>query len=236
MNRFFFVDKLPDLNAGNWEPPVELSRHIRALRLKAGAELTLLPHFGDGVTAQLMENGQLLIKNSISRPVLELPDISLATAWPKGNRGDELVRRATELGANRIVPISCQRSVFGRNDISRNKFDRWHKITKEVCQQCRRPNLPIIDSDVQNINQLPHLFGDHQLILLKPNAPLLANVINGINKALLLVIGPEGGLTTSEEDYLLEHGALAAGIGPTILRTEAAGPTAVAIASHALSL
>lgn len=234
MSRFFFVDDIPAANSKNWQGPSDLVRHIRALRLAAGSEVVLLPHSGDGVAAELLENGDFLIKATVKRPVLKLPDISVASAWPKGSRGDDLVRRATELGAKRIVPLSCERSVVGRHDLSASKVKRWDKISKEVCQQCRRPDLPIFDSKLLKIEQLQQNFSEHTLICLSPGAKPLQQVLAASSTPLMLVIGPEGGLSQHEEQQLIHGGAQLASIGPTILRIEAAVASALAIAGHCL--
>jgi 16S rRNA (uracil1498-N3)-methyltransferase len=205
---------------------------MRALRLAVGSEIVLLPQSGDGVAAELLENSDLLLKSVIKRPFLDLPDISIASAWPKGSRGDELVRRATELGVKRLVPLSCKRSVVGRKELSPSKVARWHKITKEVCQQCRRPNLPLIEGELLNIKQLASTFSDHLRICLSPGATPLGQVVAQSDQPILLIVGPEGGFSPAEEQQLKEDGAQLAGIGQTILRIEAAGPTALAIASH----
>jgi len=232
MSRFFFVEQLPALSDRPWTAPSELVRHIRALRLDTGYEIVLLPQNGDGVAAELLENGDLLLKSVIKRPLLHLPDISIASAWPKGSRGDELVRRATELGVKRLIPLSCERSVVGRKELSPSKVARWHKITKEVCQQCRRPDLPLIEGELLTIKQLASTFSDHLRICLSPGATPLGQVVAQSDQPILLIVGPEGGFSPAEEQQLKEDGAQLAGIGQTILRIEAAGPTALAIASH----
>ena len=232
MSRFFFVEQLPALSDSPWTAPSELVRHSRALRLDTGYEIVLLPQNGDGVAAELLENGDLLLKNVIKRPFLDLPKISIASAWPKGSRGDELVRRATELGVKRLIPLSCERSVVGRKELSPSKVARWHKITKEVCQQCRRPDLPLIDGELLNIKQLASTFSDHLRICLSPGATPLGQVVAQSDQPILLIVGPEGGFSPAEEQQLKDDGAQLAGIGQTILRIEAAGPTALAIASH----
>ena len=232
MSRFFFVEQLPALSDSPWTAPSELVRHIRALRLDTGYEIVLLPQNGDGIEAELLENGDLLLKNVIKRPFLSLPDISIASAWPKGNRGDELVRRATELGVKSLIPLSCERSVVGRNELSPSKVSRWRKITKEVCQQCRRPDLPLIEGELSNIKQLASTFSEHLRICLSPGATPLGQVVAQSDKPILLIVGPEGGFSPSEEQQLKDDGSQFAGIGQTILRIEAAAPTALAVASH----
>jgi 16S rRNA (uracil1498-N3)-methyltransferase len=232
MSRFFFVEQLPALSDSPWTAPSELVRHIRALRLDVGSEIVLLPQSGDGVAAELLENSDLLLKSVIKRPFLDLPNISIASAWPKGSRGDELVRRATELGVKRLIPLSCERSVVGRKELSPSKVTRWHKITKEVCQQCRRTDLPLIEGELLTIKQLASTFSDHLRICLSPGATPLGQVVAQSDQPILLIVGPEGGFSPAEEQQLKEDGAQLAGIGQTILRIEAAGPTALAIASH----
>ena len=142
------------------------------------------------------------------------------------------MRRATELGVKRLIPLSCERSVVGRKELSPSKVARWHKITKEVCQQCRRPDLPLIEGELLGIKQLSSTFSDHLRICLSPGATPLAQVVAQSDKPILLIVGPEGGFSPAEEQQLKDDGAQLAGIGQTILRIEAAGPTALAIASH----
>ncbi|MBC8370187.1 MAG: RNA methyltransferase [Planctomycetes bacterium] len=232
MSRFFFVDELPAADCQHWQGSVELVRHIRALRIAPGSRLILLANSGPGVTVELTENNAFSVIGRCKRPLIELDNISLASAWPKGSRGDDLIRRATELGAKRISPLRCERSVVGRNELSPSKTKRLNKIAKEACQQCRRPDLPIIDDVMLSLQDLASTYHDHLFVCLSPQAKPLMSAIAGNSQPLLLIVGPEGGFSPAEEQWLVNQGALLASIGPTILRIEAAGPSAIAIAAH----
>ena len=231
--RFFFLATSPEQMTGAWNPGPELGRHLRALRFQDGEELLLLPPQGDAILAVFRSHMELELCGSRPRPQLPLLNLTLATAWPKGSRGDELLRRATENGVTRLNPLSCERSVVGRGDFSASRQQRWAKIALEVCQQSRRPELPTIESEPVPLAEIREHEPDAHAIALVPGTwPLSMELDLHQPSKVLLAIGPEGGFSPTEEDLLRDLGFSFCGLVPTILRIEAAGPLAAGICQH----
>jgi len=231
--RFFFLTTSPESAHGPWRPEAELARHLKALRFQPGEELLLLPAQGDAYHATFHSVDHLELLGRTERPQLPLLQVTLATAWPKGSRGDELLRRATENGVTHLLPLTCARSVVGRGEFSPSRLARWNKIAQEVCQQTRRPVLPRMDLQPTQLKDLRAAFPDAHPIALVPGTwPLGMELDLHRPTHILLVVGPEGGFTDEEEALMRDQKYSFAGLSPTILRIEAAGPLAIGLCQH----
>jgi 16S rRNA (uracil1498-N3)-methyltransferase len=231
--RIFFLATTPNSDVGPWNPGAELGRHLRALRFQPGDELLLLPPSGDALLAVFRNPKEVELLGSQPRPQLPLLELTLASAWPKGARSDELVRRSTEVGVTNLSAISCDRSVAGRGDFSPAKLKRWSKIAVEVCQQSRRPEPPEISTTPVPLAEIRSLAPDAHPIALVPGTwPLSMELDLHRPSSVLLAIGPEGGFSSTEESLLRDLGFSFCGLVPTILRIEAAGPLAAGICQH----
>jgi len=236
--RFFFLSSsIPEAD-GPWDPPRRLLQHLRALRISQDQAFLLLPPRGEGTVAMLQEDGKLLLQGRQARPELPLLPVTLATAWPKGARADELVRRATESGVHRILPLATARSVAGREAFSPAKRERYQRIMEEVASQCRRPLLPDLRADPLAVAELASFLKREEptrtmaATLTPGTLPLLMSLEIHAPPAVFLAIGPEGGFTAEEEQEMAAQGFLHAGLTPTVLRIEAAGPLAAGLCQH----
>lgn len=231
--RFFFLQQEPPELHGLWQPPAELERHLRALRCDPEEALLLLLPRGGALRARVDATRGLRLEGLAEVPRLPLMPITLATAWPKGNRADELVQRAAESGVERIVPLRCARSVVGREELSAERNERWQRILRETCQQCRRPTLPALERRPVPLREvLQEAPLAHPIALLPGAWPLQHELDLRAPREVLLIVGPEGGFDDEEELWLADTGVATAGLVPTILRIEAAGPLAAAICQH----
>jgi len=235
--RFFFLAESPTETTGRWNPPASLRQHLRALRFGAEESFLLLPPKGPAVEARLLEKGDLELLGTAMRPRLALLPTTLATAWPKGARADELVRRATESGVQTILPLRTSRSVAGKDAFSPSKRARWQRIMEEVASQCRRPELPTLLEEPLALDELPATMaarapGAQGYVLTPGTLPLQLSLELNAPRELWLAVGPEGGFSAEEEELLQIGGFLAAGLAPTVLRIEAAGPLAIALCQH----
>lgn len=231
--RFFYVEEPPPGAGAGWRPPATLRRHLQALRLGPGDRLLLLPPEGEAWPAEVEADGGLLIGKPVPRPTLPLASVTLATAWPKGSRADELVVRAAECGVTRILPLSCARSVSGRDAFRPNRVERWERLMRETCQQCGRPEPPQLTTTPM---VLPEVHADHpqalQVALLPGTLPLATVLDLQPSREFLFYVGPEGGFDAAEESWFHSKEVPCAGLLPTVLRIEAAGPVAAALAQH----
>lgn len=235
--RFFFLAEPPPEAQGNWTPPASLRQHLRALRFAPEETFLLLPPSGRAIAAQLLEKGDLQLMGSQARPQLPLLPTTLATAWPKGTRADDLVRRATEAGVGQILPLRTSRSVAGKEAFSPSKRARWQRIMEEVSSQCGRPELPILLDEPLPISKLPQALADAGqgttgYVLTPGTLPLQLSLEIIAPRQVWLAVGPEGGFSAEEESLLENGGFVAAGLVPTVLRIEAAGPLAVGMCQH----
>jgi len=176
--------------------------------------------------------------------------VTLYQGLPKGSKMEDVVRKATELGAFRIVPFGAARAIPGPKDISAAKLERWRRVAKEASKQSRRILTPEVSGVLGFEEAAASLAGagfDLALALyeleegrtlkqalkeLKARAPDGGG--NPLNIAVF--IGPEGGFETAEIERLACEGAAPVTIGDTILRTETAGPAAVAMILYELDM
>jgi 16S rRNA (uracil1498-N3)-methyltransferase len=231
--RFFFLREEPPSLHGDWQPPADLGQHLRALRLGPGEALLLLLPRGGALRATIAEQRRLLLHGLAEPPRMPLLPVTLATAWPKAARAEDLVTRAAEAGVERIIPLACERSITGREDFSDARRERWERLVRETCQQCARPTLPAIDPAPVPLQQiLREAPLAHPIALVPGGWPLQHELDLRAPREVLLLIGPEGGFSPAEEQWLGASGIAKAGLLPTILRIEAAGPLAAAICQH----
>jgi 16S rRNA (uracil1498-N3)-methyltransferase len=156
----------------------------------------------------------------------------LAQGLPRGDKMDGIVRMATELGAARIEPLLTARAV-ARPDAARGRGRRlrWERIAREAAKQCGRAVVPGIGEPTALADWLTARAGGGLLVCLweGETRPLAAQLPAERPDAATLVVGPEGGLTGDEVASLRGAGAVVAGLGPRILRTETAGPVGLAL-------
>ena len=175
-------------------------------------------------------------------------EITLAQALPKGAAMDAIVRKATELGVTRIVPLESERSQVRLDDGGRagKKTDKWRAAAIEAAKQCGNPWLPEI-TPVRNATEFMRDIaarGAYDLRLvasLCPGARSLKNIfadwraagLPAPKKALWLV-GPEGDFSPAEMAVAMEHGFTPVTLGPLVLRCETAAVCALSVLSHEL--
>ena len=219
--------------------PAAASTHLlRVLRLRPGAVLTLFNGRGGEYSAELVSGDKagarvrVGVATAIER---ESPlQISLLQGVARGERMDFIVQKATELGVQRIVPLSCEFSVVRLDDAAlRRRVAHWRTVAIAACEQCGRNRLPEVES-VTDLEAACTAGGDELKLMLVPQAPAsLAALVHGAQRATLLV-GPEGGLSGREQLLAQRNGFLACRLGPRILRTETA-PLAALAALQALA-
>jgi 16S rRNA (uracil1498-N3)-methyltransferase len=160
----------------------------------------------------------------------ELPlAVTVLQAIAKGSKFDDVVEKAVELGARRIVPVVCERSYA---QASSAKIERWRRIARSAAQQSRRRYLPEVADPMTWIEALRATnTNPPTLVAYEHAAPgSLAAAADKIGEArsIAIAIGPEGGLTAAEVAAAKESGCELVSLGPTILRTETAAPALLA--------
>lgn len=210
----------------------------RVLRLADGATLQVTDGAGRQAPAVLAVDGATLTGPVVAAPTAA-PRIVLAQALAKGRRTEDAVRVACELGVDRIVPVVAERTQ-GRPDASAAAalVERWEAVAVAALEQSRGTRLPEVTAPVAGLHAVASAAaapGVRRLVAV-PGAPALPDVLSPTAtgerlEEVVLAIGPEGGWSDAEVDAALADGWSPAGLGPTVLRTEHAGPVAVAVAA-----
>ncbi len=231
MRRIFVQGPLADFMDVKGEP----ARHIGfSLRMAVGDEIgvagqdgrcgeaEIVRMTGDTVTLALKK-----IMDSTEPPV----DVWLAQALPKSDKMDWIVQKAVELGIKGLFPLQTANCVVRYDAVKQaEKIRRWQKISQEAAQQSGRGMIP----DIGPFVTLEALFDrtptDTRVLTLYEGTGrqgLRSILSTDFCGSWILVVGPEGGLAESEAAYCRSRGALLAGLGPRILRTETAGIAAL---------
>lgn len=176
----------------------------------------------------------------------ELPiQVTIASGLPKGDKLEWIVQKGTELGAASFLPLETEWSVVKwEAKKAVKKIERLQKIALEAAEQSHRQAVPII-KPIEKIEGLIKSFDwyDHVLIAYEESAKQqehkqLKQVLSTIEHGnrVLVIFGPEGGLSPKEISVLTQAGAKCCGLGPRILRAETAPLYVLSAISYALEL
>jgi 16S rRNA (uracil1498-N3)-methyltransferase len=159
------------------------------------------------------------------------PVITVVQAIPKGERGDLAVEGLTEVGVDRIVPWAAARCVaVWAGERGARSLARWRSTAREAAKQSRRAWLPEVAEPASTGQVAAMIAAASCAIVLDPEAgESLARLEPPASGGLLVVVGPEGGITDEERRAFLAAGATARRLGPTVLRTSTAGMIAAAV-------
>jgi len=159
------------------------------------------------------------------------PAVTVVQAIPKGDRGELAVEEMTEVGVDRIVPWAAARCVpVWQGARGERSLARWRLTAREAAKQSRRAWIPEVNG-VASAGQVSKLITNAaRAIVLEPGAAEgLGQLSLPASGDLLVVVGPEGGITDEESATFRAAGATACRLGPTVLRTSTAGTVAAAI-------
>lgn len=165
-------------------------------------------------------------------PKNELPvQVTIACGLAKGDKHDFIVQKGTELGAYAIIPFKAERSIVKWDEKKgAKKTERLQKIAKQAAEQCHRTVIPQVANPL-TINQLIETVETYDVLLFadeedaKSDEPhRIADRVKNMSheQKVLVVFGPEGGLSRREAELLSLAGFLPVALGPRILRTETA--------------
>lgn len=152
-------------------------------------------------------------------------ELTVAVALVKEQKMDLILQKLTELGVSRIIPVSMERSIVKLDKERFNKKKvRWESICKEASEQSKRTNIPIIE-DIKSIKDLTKEDAYLKLVAsTKEKEKLLNYYLQSIEDCakIIMVIGPEGGISDKEEDILVSNGYNRVSFGNLIFRVETA--------------
>jgi 16S rRNA (uracil1498-N3)-methyltransferase len=222
----------PDLSEDRVVVDGPEGRHAATVkRIRVGEPVDLVDGAGTRCTTTVVATTKDSITCDVVARAVEpapSPKLTLVQALAKGDRGELAVELATEVGVDEIRPWAaarCQLSWDGERGAK--ALERWRSTAREAGKQSRRAWFPAV-GDLLRSKDIPALGG--QLLVLHEDAttPLSSVPLTGDPGGVVLVVGPEGGISPDELELL---GGTAVRLGPSVLRTSTAGAAAAAVIS-----
>ncbi|QGV80696.1 16S rRNA (uracil(1498)-N(3))-methyltransferase [Streptomyces ficellus] len=211
-------------------------RHaVSVRRLRVGEDIVLTDGAGNGAygTVAAVEG-----KDRLTVTVTEVrdepapsPRITVVQALPKGDRGELAVETMTETGVDAIVPWAASRCITQwKGDRGLKALAKWRATAREAGKQSRRLRFPDV-ADAATTKQVARLLAaaDFAAVLHEEGAEPLATAELPSTGDIVLVVGPEGGVSPDESAAFAEAGAKPYRLGRTVLRTSTAGTAATAL-------
>jgi 16S rRNA (uracil1498-N3)-methyltransferase len=217
----------------------EETHHLtRVLRLAAGARVAVCDGRGRAVAAVVLDlesDGAVLsLEDEVSIQAESPLEMALGLGLAKGDAVDQVVRQATEMGVQRLLPFVSTYSEKVAPERAARRRTRWQRQAQESLKSCQRLYLPEI-FPVQHFSAV--LQGPEEVKFLCYEADRRGGLASCFDRArpqgVRLLIGPEGGFTTEEVAQARDAGFQVVSLGPRRLRVETAALTAVALLQYA---
>lgn len=210
-------------------------RHaITVQRLRSGESVELVDGRGRRVIGTLTDtskdSGMVSVQRVEDEPVAR-PRVTVVQAIPKGDRGELAVQMLTEAGAEVIIPWQAENSVAkwdGERALKHHA--KWEATAREAAKQARRAWFPIVESPVSTAAVVDLIANAGVALILDEEATTPVTSIDfSTAHDVLLVIGPEGGLSRNERAIFADVGGDVVRLGRTVLRTSTAGIAALGV-------
>ncbi len=205
----------------------------RVLRLSAGDPVVLFNGDGRNYAGKIIDirRQRVFVRLVGSQtPGNESPlKITLVQAISRGERMDQSLQKATELGVFCIQPVMSRR-VEVRLDEKRQvkRLAHWQAVVISACEQCGRAVLPTVRSPLP-LHEWMATAAESQRLVLDPTTGIKLSSISIAADTVSILVGPEGGFSGEELEEMQVRGVMAVSLGPRVLRTETAGPAAIAL-------
>lgn len=218
---------------------------VRVLRFERGSSLELFDGRGgrfEGVIEDIESDGAVSGRLTRTRERDAQARVHLYLGLLKSSHFDDALDKCVQLGAASITPLLTPRTVVLLHEVERakTKAERWSRLVTASSKQCGRADLPPVKEPVQ-FRDAVRACKDRGVILLayeglkgSSAGPALREALNGAEGDVFLFIGPEGGFTGDEVELAKTEGGVVFGMGPRILRAEAAAAAALALVQYEL--
>lgn len=227
----FIVENIPD--RGDVVIEGDEAHHAGSVaRIKSGDQVTVTNGKGRRAQVEILD----INKRNISARIIEVIDearsrtiLTVVQALTKGDRARETIELLTEGGVDLIIPWSASRSI-GQWKEDRDALSKWRAWAREATKQSRRSWIPQV-LDLQTTAQIKERVSASEKALLfheSGSTPLTSALGGKAPLELLLIIGPEGGITEDEAAAFTSAGALSVVMGRPVFRSAHAGVAALA--------
>ena len=246
MHRFYVDTPISGVDAQVVLNAEESAHAARVLRLREGEEVRLL----DGENLWAAELVRVDAKETVASVTAHCPSPEapaqavLLQGLPKADKLELIAQKGTELGMWELWPVEMERSVAraDKADKADKKRERLQRIAMEAAKQSGRAHVPEVASTTSFAKALARL-DEFDLTLVAwedEHALSMSKAVRqhvqekGMPRRVMIVIGPEGGISQAEWQKLHDAGAVSVTLGPRILRTETAGLCALSVLWTAL--
>ena len=211
-------------------------RHaVSVVRVKVGEHIDLSDGDGLVVAGCVVEvrNPDELVIEVVERIIddVALPRLVVVQAIPKGERGERAVELLTEVGADAIIPWAASRCIAQwKGDRAEKALTKWENTAKAAGKQARRSRLPQV-TGVATTGDVVSMIAaaSGAIVLHEESTTALTDWNPPIDGEIVIVVGPEGGITSDEVEAFRQAGAQIVHMGKSIMRTSTAGAAAVAV-------
>ncbi len=217
----------------------EETRHLaRVLRLRVGEVVEVCDGAGRQVEARVAELDPRGARLQVLRTLAAWGEsplrLVLGLGLAKGEALDGVMRQATEMGVQRIIPFLSERSERLTPERARRRLSRWQRLSRETLKSCQRARLPEIEA-VQEFEAV--VSGPEEVKLLfweeERGGGLQACLGRPRPAAARILIGPEGGFSAGEVERAGAAGFVAVSLGPRRLKVETAALAALTLLQYA---
>ena len=148
-------------------------------------------------------------------------NVTLVVPLLKEQKFDLILQKSTELGVSEIIPVNMERCLVKSSDREEKKVERWNKICKEASEQSKRTSIPMV-TGVKNLKDIINMDGLKVVCSTSEKAYNIKKFLTTNNKydKIIIVVGPEGGISPKEEEFLINNGFTGVSLGNRIMRVE----------------
>ncbi|MEU1015662.1 16S rRNA (uracil(1498)-N(3))-methyltransferase [Streptomyces sp. NPDC005898] len=211
-------------------------RHaVSVKRLRAGEDVVLTDGAGRWAHCVVLDTegkDRLVVRmDAVTEEPEESPRITVVQALPKGDRGELAVETMTETGVDAVVPWAASRCITQwKGERGLKALAKWRATAREAGKQSRRARFPEV-ADAASTKQVAALLADADFaaVLHEEGSEPLATAELPASGRIVLVVGPEGGVSPDELAAFAEAGAKPYRLGRSVLRTSTAGTAATAL-------
>lgn len=244
MQRYFV--QAPFNEAGETIITGDNARHISKVMRMIPGEKIIAVHINTAYICEILEIGQEVPVRQTGEtiPSPEMPiQVDIACGLPKGDKLDLITQKGTELGMHALIPFAAERSIVKWDEKKGDKkTERLQKIAQEAAEQSHRTHVPAIVNPI-SFKQLLHIIPNYDAVFIADEedaklatrtrfADKLKKVYDMKSESILLIFGPEGGISRKESAALIDAGAQTMSLGPRILRAETAPLYALSAISY----
>ncbi len=237
----FFINK-NDISRGQVQLFGEDEKHIKTvLRAREGEEVTLCDGEGMDYHCRIVSLERGVLLDVLSKEVCETEPktkITLYQGLPKADKMELIIQKCVELGVDRIVAVSTERSIVKLDKKETKKLERWQKIAEAAAKQSGRGKIPEVCQQVLKFKDavaeaktLDDAIIPYEM---ERERGIRTFVQDFKGESMGVFIGPEGGFADEEIALAQKNGITPVTLGKRILRTETAGMVTTAIVLYEL--